>query len=79
MHHWHNFHQPFVPMPESNATITDPIEEEEYPFVLMRTVPALRYHEDLHCLSEPGLTQREYEQAVWARTLVMTFHILPRV
>lgn len=68
-------------MPESIATITEPTEEEEgegegeeCPFVLMRDVPALKYHEELHCLSEPGLSQREYEQAVWARMLVMTFH-----
>lgn len=65
------------------STMTKTIEGEgegegvECPFVLMRTVPPLKYHEELHCLSQPGLTQQEYEQAVWARTLVTTFHTFP--
>lgn len=47
--------------------MANPTEGEECPFVLMHTVPVMKYHEELHCLSEPGLTQQEYERAVWAR------------
>lgn len=66
----------FDPTTEDNAITSEPTEGEECPFVLMRTVPAFKYHDDLHCFSEPGLTQREYEQAVWAGVLVPDFSYL---
>ena len=42
-------------------------EAEEFPFVLMPTVPAMKYHDEpLHFMSQPGLTQKEYEQTLFA-------------
>ncbi|MCJ1462629.1 hypothetical protein MMC07_001231 [Pseudocyphellaria aurata] len=44
--------------------MADPDEGEICPFMLIMDVPALKYHVDLNCFSEPGLTQEAYEESV---------------
>lgn len=39
----------------------------EAPIVLMTTVPALKYHQHLECITYPRLTQKQYEQRVLTR------------
>lgn len=39
------------------------VEEWEVPLVLMQEIPKMRYHESpLQFMSEPGITQAQYEQ-----------------
>ena len=68
-------------MPEFRVIITPPTEEaenrEERPLVLMQNVPAQKYHQDLDCVTESGVTQQEYEESLLDRSLVITFHIFP--
>lgn len=43
-------------------------EEEELPFVLMPNIPRLKFHDDpFYFMSEPGITQQEYQKRVCAR------------
>lgn len=37
------------------------------PIVFMTTLPALKYHEHLECITYPRLTQKEYEQRIMTR------------
>lgn len=49
-----------------NTTTHDADEGEEVPIVLMQDVPDMKYHgEFLHFVSESGISQEEYEEAVW--------------
>ncbi|KAL8825824.1 MAG: hypothetical protein Q9170_007646 [Blastenia crenularia] len=50
------------------ATITTICEEEELPIALMPTIPRLKFHDaPFYFMSEPGITQQEYQKRVWAR------------
>ena len=43
-------------------------EEQECPIVLIRDVPARKTHESpVAFVSEPGVSQQEYEEMVWNR------------
>ena len=40
-------------------------EEEDVPMVLIQEIPKLKYHEEpLHFMSEPGITQEQYEHMI---------------
>lgn len=41
-------------------------DEIQAPIVFELTVPALKYHEHLECITHPRLTQQEYERRVFA-------------
>ncbi|KAL9025684.1 MAG: hypothetical protein Q9196_005536 [Gyalolechia fulgens] len=48
--------------------ITTICEEEELPIVLMPNIPRLKFHDDpFYFMSEPGITQQEYQKRVCAR------------
>lgn len=49
------------------TTICEEEEEEELPIALMPTIPRLKFHDaPYYFMSEPGITQQEYQKRVCA-------------
>lgn len=63
-------HKPHLSLPQNSALSTERPQlgrdEVQAPIVFKLTVPALKFHAELECITHARLSQGEYEQRVFA-------------
>ena len=63
-------HEPHLSLPQNSPLSTERPQlgrdEIQAPIVFALTVPALKFHAELECITHARLTQEEYEQRVFA-------------